>query len=293
MDATDGFLQPAYTHLQIIAILWQHTSTPTGMYPVTAVPHKNQGATLFANHTKKLAELHPPRAVTEVLRINVIDTAELGLGHSQVLDDLNDFVRIETENWPEVTLTLIMPPSTPTHGHGFRHGELQFKQLVKDAFEAVKTKFAEPVNNTVVQSTSFILDEGTCSSKTRDLSGNFLFIMSNEKDTEGNYKSHWARSFVFKRGCIPEILQTFPRRSCTVTTKELTAASSCDVSDEVALSSMISIVATSWAAIVFLLKLWLWLLWLAVVAVSLVGSTWLFRISSIIVVVVDGVVLVT
>ena len=56
---------------------------------------------------------------------------------------------------------------------------------------------------------------------------------------------------------------------------------------------MISIVATSWAAIVFLLKLWLWLLWLAVVAVSLVGSTWLFRISSIIVVVVDGVVLVT
>ena len=69
--------------------------------------------TFFEHSIKTFAEQPPAKRVEDVLRINVFNLAMQGSGHSRLVKETTDAVRVECNHHSRTSVSVVLLPNTP------------------------------------------------------------------------------------------------------------------------------------------------------------------------------------
>ena len=192
-----------------------------------------------------VATAEPPTSRENILRLNWVDFAEVGLSHSKQLDDFVSLIVNGIAHHPKTTATVVFPPSTPQEGYGLTGKESQRKKLTEKAVANMEEKLKEKSAVLNITKVNIVLSEEDCYSKSRDLTAFFYLIMTNDKGTavtgaqehssadDVDNMCHFTQSFVFNRRAIPQLVPTHPRKAFKDWSKSLAANSDTKVGDAV------------------------------------------------------------
>jgi hypothetical protein len=87
-------------------------------YNAQGFDKKDGVETWIGQQMTKIADLHPARPQSQILRLMYVDMAALGLNHSRVLPDLVGMIKSGCENHPETFSAFVVLPNTPSYGKG-------------------------------------------------------------------------------------------------------------------------------------------------------------------------------
>ena len=77
----------------------------------------------------KIADMHPARPQSQILRLVYVDMAALGVHHSRQLTDLVGMIKSGCENHPEVFTAFVIMPNTPVYGKGLKADGIRDKNI--------------------------------------------------------------------------------------------------------------------------------------------------------------------
>ena len=91
---------------------------------------KKEGVeTWIGTQMTKIADMHPARPQSQILRLLYVDMAALGVHHSRQLTDLVGMIKSGCENHPEVFTAFVIMPNTPVYGKGLKADGIRDKNI--------------------------------------------------------------------------------------------------------------------------------------------------------------------
>jgi hypothetical protein len=91
---------------------------------------KKEGVeTWIGQQMTKIADMHPARPQSQILRLMYVDMAALGLNHSRQLPDLVKMIKTGCENHPETFSAIVILPNTPSYGKGLKADGVRDKNI--------------------------------------------------------------------------------------------------------------------------------------------------------------------
>lgn len=200
-------------------------------FATSAFENLNDAAAYCSQVTHSLADSPPAVQTSQIARINVYNLPMLGQKASVHLAQLADLMSLECTSNPHIQACIVIAPNTPASMKGPPSTVKGFDRAAsiarateehKDLARTALTSHKE----LLVVACSGLYEEKDFYSSTRDLRLEFYLVMSsscNEQGGKKSYNSLWSKSKLFKRKCLPILVDPLQRSQFTDWTKTTAA----------------------------------------------------------------------
>ena len=165
---------------------------------------------LFSHKLQSIADEKPIRPVDSVAHINLINCCCLGARASLIFPQVVEIVQEEARHFPANAITVVIPPNTSAWGRKGDHDK-DVQSNVRD----LVTKLESDEVGVDVKVCSLMWDMDTMYSPTREGKLDFFVCVSERKDEQGKLKSIFKTSTLYKRRCVPRMVQVLQRCDMT------------------------------------------------------------------------------
>ena len=167
----------------------------------------------FENAIKAFADAPGVQCrVDDVLRLNVYNLVIQGCNHSRILKDTVSAITTETNHHPKMCVNVVILPNTPAWGDGQDRKNPGFNKLVANARAAVIQALEEECNQLVVHECVATFDANLfAKSPDRELRLDFALVVADKRDSTGALGTPWARSALWRRRAVAQVVAPMPR----------------------------------------------------------------------------------
>ena len=150
----------------------------------------------------------------DVLRLNFLDLAKYGQGHSRMLTDAQQWIAEELRVAPDNSCFIVFPPHTTKWGETMDIGEQRDELIDLARTESFRT-LSEKTMGVVAVECCLILDRSTIAENSaRPLPIHFMFLISAQRKADGvTFKSIFAKSNRYKHKAVASLVSSMPRGS--------------------------------------------------------------------------------
>jgi hypothetical protein len=150
----------------------------------------------------------------DVLRLNFLDLAKYGQGHSRMLTDAQQWIAEELRVAPDNSCFIVFPPHTTKWGETMDIGEQRDELIDLARTESFRT-LSEKTMGVVAVECCLILDRSTIAENSaRPLPIHFMFLISAQRKADGvTFKSIFAKSNLYKHKAVASLVSSMPRGS--------------------------------------------------------------------------------
>ena len=165
---------------------------------------QKKAATYLASRLVTVSDIQPTRPTSSMLRLIWADMSQLGLAHSRHVDEIFSHIKESREHHPNVTAAVVVMPNTPKSGKGLK-ADAARDSNIKEAVDAVRSTLMT-YGGLVHERVCSIIDPESMYSTDRPVTLEFLEIVSEQKQPDGEFRSLFTKGYTYRRRGVPELL---------------------------------------------------------------------------------------